>query len=50
MIEYIKILKSAFHPDPALALDGSIRLAEALRVPQGEILDTPEKTDAYFLD
>lgn len=50
MAEYISLLETAFHPDPVLALEGSIALAEALGVPQSEILDTQEKMDSYFLD
>jgi hypothetical protein len=50
MAEYINLLEFAFHPDLLQALDGSIKLAEALDVPQSEILDTPKKLDAYFLD
>lgn len=50
MAEYISLLETAFHPDPVLALEGSITLAEALGVPQSEILDTQEKMDSYFLD
>ena len=50
MTEYIILLESAFHPDPSLALDGSIKLAAALGIPQSEILDTSEKIDAFFLD
>lgn len=50
MAEYINLLKFAFHPDPLHAFDGSIKLAEALGIPQSEILDTPKKLDAYFLD
>ncbi len=50
MSEYICLLEAAFHPDPITALDGSIVLAEALGVPQCEILDTSEKMDSYFLD
>lgn len=50
MAEYISLLETAFHPDPALALEGSIELANALGVPQSEILDTTEKMDSYFLD
>ena len=50
MAEYINLLEFAFHPDPSQALDGSIKLAKALGVPQSEILDTFERLDAYFLD
>ena len=50
MSEYISLLEIAFHPDPIIALDGSIGLATVLGVPQNEILDTSEKLDAYFLD
>lgn len=50
MAEYISLLEVAFHPDPRIALDGSIRLATMLGVPQNEILDTSEKLDAFFLD
>lgn len=50
MAEYISLLETAFHPEPALALEGSIELANALGVPQSEILDTTEKMDSYFLD
>lgn len=50
MSEYISLLEIAFHPDPIIALDGSIGLATELGVPQNEILDTSEKLDAYFLD
>lgn len=50
MSEYICLLEAAFHPDPITALDGSMVLAEALGVPQCEILDTSDKMDSYFLD
>lgn len=50
MAEYFTLLEAAFHPDPQLALEGSIVLAEALGIPQSEILDTPKKIDSYFLD
>ena len=50
MAEYMNLLEIAFHPDPIIALNGSIRLAAALGVPQNEILDTSEKLDAFFLD
>lgn len=50
MAEYINLLDFAFHPDPIRSLDNSIKLAKALGVPQSEILDTPAKLDAYFLD
>lgn len=50
MTEYMNLLEIAFHPDPIIALDGSIRLAAVLGVPQNEILDTSEKLDAFFLD
>lgn len=50
MAEYISLVEAAFHPDPALALEGSILLAKALGIPQEEILDSPEKIDCFFLD
>ena len=50
MREYIILLEDAFHPDPIIALDASVKLADALGVPQSEILDTPEKIDAFFLE
>lgn len=50
MAEYISLLEAAFHPDPVMAFEGSIVLAEALGVPQSEILDTPEKIESYFVN
>lgn len=44
------LLSRAFAPDLATALIGSVELAGSLGVPADEILDTPEKTAAFFLD
>lgn len=47
---YLGLLDRAFAPDPVAALTGSVELAHTLGVPADEILDTPEKTAAFFLD
>lgn len=47
---YLALLHRAFAPDLAAALRGSVDLARSLGVPAEEVLDTPEKTAAFFLD
>ena len=47
---YLAVLERAFSPDPQLALLGSIELAQNVGVPKEEILDSQNKTSAYFLD
>lgn len=49
MSDYLDLLDQAFSPDIEAALTGSIALALSLGVAQDDILDTPEKTEAYFL-
>lgn len=50
MANYFDLLEQAFSPDLTVALLGSIELAHSVGVRSGEILDTEEKTLAYFLD
>ncbi|WP_454130694.1 hypothetical protein [Microbacterium lacticum] len=50
MSDYIEVLERAFSPDVELALLGSVQLARELGVASDEILDSEEKTLAYFLD
>lgn len=47
---YCHLLDRAFHPDPLVAINGSAELALSLGVLQGEVLDSIEKIDSYFLD
>lgn len=46
---YLTVLERAFAPDLQIALLGSVELARELGVPTEEILDTKDKTLAYFL-
>lgn len=50
MIAYFALLDRAFDPNPALAFEGSIALAQQLGVPSEQILDTREKVRAFFVD
>lgn len=50
MSQYLVLLEAAFHPDPLKAMEGSAALAIELGIPQSEVLDSIEKTDAFFLD
>lgn len=50
MSSYLTVLERAFSPDLQVALLGSVELARELGVPTEEILDTKDKTHAYFLD
>ncbi len=50
MASYLGLLDFAFDPDPLVAFEGSIELARELGVPAEDILDTPEKAMAYFMD
>lgn len=50
MSDYIEVLERAFSPDVELALLGSVQLARELGVASDEILDSEQKTLAYFLD
>ncbi|MDN3905790.1 hypothetical protein [Arthrobacter sp. YD2] len=47
---YLAVLERAFSPDFQIALLGSVELARGLGVPTEEILDSKNKTSAYFLD
>ena len=47
---YLAVLERAFSPDLQIALLGSVELARNLSVPTEEILDSKNKTSAYFLD
>lgn len=47
---YLTVLERAFSPNLQVALIGSVELARELGVPTGEVLDTKDKTHAYFLD
>ncbi|MDK1329106.1 hypothetical protein [Arthrobacter sp. zg-Y1143] len=47
---YLAVLERAFSPDLQIALLGSVELARKLGVPTEEILDSKNKTSAYFLD
>ncbi|GGK65082.1 hypothetical protein GCM10011591_41670 [Nocardia camponoti] len=46
----VSTLDGAFSPDVQVALTGSIELALELGVDAAEVLDTDEKTLAFFLD
>ena len=50
MSDYLRLLERAFSPDLQVALLGSVELARALGVPTDDILDSEERTRAYFLD
>ncbi|WP_188830701.1 hypothetical protein [Nocardia camponoti] len=50
MSDYLGLLDRAFSPDVQVALTGSIELALELGVDAAEVLDTDEKTLAFFLD
>ncbi len=50
MSSYLAVLERAFDPDIQLAFLGSVELAVDMGVPTKEILDTNDKTLAYFLD
>lgn len=50
MGDYLTVLERAFSPDVHAALAGSVELARQLGVAADEILDSDEKTLAYFLD
>ncbi len=50
MSDYLGLLERAFSPDMQIALLGSAELARRFGVPAGEILDSDEKIQAYFLD
>lgn len=50
MSDYLGLLERAFSPDMQVALLGSAELARRFGVPAGEILDSDEKIQAYFLD
>lgn len=47
---YFVILEKSFDPDIRTAFDGSINLAVYLGVPAGEILDTKDKINDYFIN
>lgn len=49
MSDYIDLLDRAFSPDVKVALAGSVSLALELGVTSEEVLDSEEKTLAYFL-
>lgn len=49
MTDYLSVLERAFAPDVAVALLGSVELALALGVSADDVLDSEEKTSAYFL-
>ncbi|MGV0109958.1 hypothetical protein [Arthrobacter sp. CP30] len=50
MSDYLGLLERAFSPDMQIALLGSAELARQLGVPADEILESKERTRAYFLD
>lgn len=50
MADFLDLLDRAFSPDVEIALRGSVELASQLGVATEEILDSDEKTLAYFLD
>lgn len=50
MTAYLGLLEQAFSPDPDIALLGSVALALSLGVSGEDVLDSEEKTLAYFLD
>lgn len=47
---YVAVLDRAFSPDLEIALAGSVGLAIEVGVASADILDSDEKTAAYFLD
>ncbi len=47
---YVAVLDRAFSPDVEIALAGSVRARDRGRVASADILDSDEKTAAYFLD
>ena len=47
---FVSLIEDAFSTDIYIAFEGSIRLAQNVGVPTEEILDTPDKVAAYFLD
>ena len=47
---YLDLLEQAFSPDVRQAYYGSIELAKRVGVPPEEILDTPDKIKAYFVE
>ncbi len=47
---YVAVLDRAFSPDVDIALAGSVALAIEVGVASADILDSDEKTAAYFLD
>ncbi len=50
VVSIVSLLSLAFAPDVKGAFDGSISLAKAMGVPADEILDSPEKVFAFFVD
>lgn len=48
MSDYLDLLDRAFAPDVEAAFAGSIELALALGVGEGDVLDTPEKVTDFF--
>ena len=50
MTDYLAVLERAFSPDVHAALTSSVELARQLGVAPEEILDSEEKTLAFFLD
>ena len=47
---YLSLLEDAFAIDPYISFKGSVELAKSVGVPTEDILDTPDKVVAYFLD
>lgn len=50
MADYLTVLERAFSPDVEVALVGSVDLALTLGVVGDDVLDSQQKTFAYFLD
>ncbi|MDJ0357940.1 hypothetical protein [Paenarthrobacter sp. PH39-S1] len=50
MFDYVELLERAFSPDVEVALIGSVELALEVGVASDEILDSQQKTYAYFVD
>lgn len=50
MSTYLDLLELAFSPDLEMALDGSVALALELGVAYEDLLDSEEKTTAYFVN
>lgn len=50
MADYLTVLERAFSPDVEVALLGSVDLALTLGVVADDVLDSEQKTFAYFLD